>query len=126
MLEIKPFFNINQIAQYSRKCCRIPDDSLYLYLAKDGDETLAAGLFEVQSNKVSVLYYEAADSSDHFLFDGILRAGLNYASGQGIENGYIPESFRQKHAAHFSKLNYPPEPELNIMNFFNKYKNCTF
>lgn len=124
MLEIKPCFDIPTLAVYAKNCGKAPGESLYLYMAKDGGETLAAGLFEVQSDKVCTLFYESADPDDIFLFDGILRAGLNYASEQGIETGCIPEDFRQSHKNKFARLNYPPETEMNIVNFFNKYKNC--
>lgn len=123
MLEIKPCLDKTVIAPYCKRCGRLAGDAFYLYRATDGEEVLAAGLFQVESSRVVVVYYEGAQE-DHFLFDGILRAGLNYAAEQGIELGYIPEEFRQAHKAMFQKLNYPASPEMNITNFFQKYKNC--
>jgi hypothetical protein len=123
MLEIKPSTQMDQIKSYCLKCDRAPSEAFYLYTALDRGDILAAGLFEMLSDKVQVVYYEG-DDNDPFLFDGVLRAGLNYAADQGVENGYIPEAFRQTHKDKFARLNYPPSPQLNIVNFFKKYKNC--
>ena len=127
MLEIKAVFDRPILAQYCHKSGCPLSDALYLYLAQNGDELLAAGLFEMRSDRVATMYYEAVgeNQTDFFLFDGILRAGLNYAAEQGVETGCLPEPFRQANAAYFARLNYPPETEMNIVNFFQKYKNCT-
>ena len=124
MLEIKPYLDRATVSGYCRKCGKPYSEAFYLYLAKDGGETLAAGLFEMQPDRVTALHYESTDPQDFFLLDGILRAGLNYASEQGVETGVLPEELRQAHKAAFERLNYPPECEMNIVNFFTKYKNC--
>jgi hypothetical protein len=124
MLEIKPNLTKPAIAGACRQCGRAYSEAYYLYTAADGGEVLAAGLFEMRSDRVVAVHYESTDPGDHFLFDGILRAGLNYAAGQGVELGLIPESFRQENRHCFEKLRYPPEREWNIVNFFQKYKNC--
>lgn len=124
MLTITPCLDRDVIAPYCRACKCAYSESFYLYRARNGGETLAAALFEVGGDKVTVRLYEAAEPNDAFLFDGVLRAGLNYAAGQGIENGMIPEQFRALHGELFVKLNYPVQPTFNITNFFQKYKNC--
>lgn len=124
MLTITPCLEKQTVAAYCKKCGKLYDAAYYLYLAENRGEVQAAGLFEVGGDRVSTIYYEGLEPDDHFLFDGILRAGLNYAAEQGIENGHIPEEFRQAHKALFGKLNYPIQPDFNIVNFFQKYKNC--
>jgi len=123
MLEIVPNVDDRMLAVYCRKCGKLHGPSFYLYLAVDGGETLAAGLFEVESDKVNVVYYESRED-DPYLFDAILRAGLNYASEHGITQGHLPEHFRGEHKAYFAKLNYPPQSTFDITNFFRKYKSC--
>ncbi|MCL2056850.1 MAG: hypothetical protein FWH02_06505 [Oscillospiraceae bacterium] len=122
MIEIKPNTNKPDIAAYCRKCAKPYSEALYLYTAEDRGEILAAALFEMQSDSVTAVLYDCGTPGDHLLFDGILRAALNYAAGQGIETGVIPESFRRDNAAYFAKLSYPPQPRWNIVNFFGKYK----
>ena len=124
MLEIKPSTDRLMIARYCKKCGIVPGEAFYLYTAADSGELLAAALFEVLSDRVSILHYETQEGQDPFLMDGILRAGLQYASRFGIENGCIPENLRYEHRALFAKLNYPAPPVFNITNFFAKYKNC--
>lgn len=124
MLEIKPCTAKKKIAEYCRKCGKLPDESFYLYLALNRDELLAAALFEVGGESVKVLLYEAADEADHWLFDGMLRAGFNYAYDHGLATGCVPEAFRLSHRNLFAKLNYPVTAEFDITNFFRKYKNC--
>lgn len=125
MLEITPCLDRQVLAKYCKKCTRIASAAFYLYRAMDGDEVLAAGLFEVQSDFVQVVYYESADPDDHFLLDGILRAGFHYAEQQGIGKGCIPDAFREDHRNLFSRLNYPPNIMFDITNFFSKFKSCT-
>lgn len=125
MLTITPSVEKAVVAEYCKRCKRPYSEAFYLYRAEDRGETLAVCLFEVGASEVRVLLYEGADQDDLYLFDGLLRAGLNYASEHGIENGCIPEEFRQRHEALFAKLNYPVQRVFNITNFFSKYKNCT-
>ena len=125
MLEIKPCTEKKKIAETCKKCGKIPDESFYLYLAVNKDEQLAACLFEVSGDSVSALFYECADECDYWLFDGLLRAGFNYAFEQGLTTGRIPEPFRIARQRLFSKLNYPATTEFDITNFFKKYKNCS-
>ncbi|MFV0400712.1 MAG: hypothetical protein ACK5LX_08875 [Oscillospiraceae bacterium] len=108
---------------YCKKAKLPYNGGIFLYLAENRGEKLAAGLFEIAGNSVSIRYYESQDP-DPFLLDGILRAGFNYAGDQSIEKGVLPEEFRQIHKELFASLNYPPEPTFNIDNFFAKYKNC--
>lgn len=124
MLTITPCLDKQAIAAYCKKCKKPYSAAFYLYRAENRGQVLAAGLFEVGGEEVCAVLYEAEDPSDHFLFDGILRAGLNYASEQGIPNGHIPEDFRYLHRELFAKLNYPIQPVFDITNFFQKYKNC--
>lgn len=124
MLTISPCLEKQTVALYCKKCKRIYSAGFYLYRAEHNGEILAAGLFEISADQVQVLFYESEDNSDAYLFDGILRAGLNYAAEQGIENGVIPEEFHAEHSALFAKLNYPVQLQFNITNFFCKYKNC--
>lgn len=124
MLEIKACTDKRQVTAYCRKCGRVPGEDFYLYLASDGGEALASALFQVLSAEVRVLYYEAADPQDASLMDGVLRAGLNYASRFGIPKGCIPEALRYEHRALFAQLNYPTAQVFDILNFFQKYKNC--
>jgi hypothetical protein len=127
MLEIKPIFGGAHVAAACSRAGIQPGAGCYLYRATDGDTLLAQGLFDIRGDRVTAVGYEPSPEAagDFYLFDGILRAGLNYASGQGVELGFLPEGFREANAAYFARLNYPPEPELNIVNFFKKYKNCT-
>ncbi|MCL2580697.1 MAG: hypothetical protein FWE32_11840 [Oscillospiraceae bacterium] len=123
MLEITPTTDVNLLTAYCKKCGKLPDPAFYLYIAKDRDVQLAAGLFEIFSDSVEVVFYHA-DETDPHLFDAILRAGLNYAAEHGIKTGRLPETFRQEHAERFHELNYPDWPEFDITNFFKKYKYC--
>lgn len=125
MLTITPCLDKQTVAAYCKKCRKLYSAAFYLYLAKDRDELLAAGLFEVGGEQVQVVLYEADDQNDPFLFDGILRAGLNYAAEQGITKGVIPEAFRLAHGELFARLNYPIQSAFDISNFFHKYKNCS-
>lgn len=124
MLEVVACVDKQELVKHCKNL-KIPySEALYLYVARDKDETLAAGLFEVESNGVRTLYYEAQDPADAWLFDAILRAGFHYASEHGITNGTIPETFRSEHRGLFSKLNFPAQATFDITNFFKKYKNC--
>lgn len=124
MLEVKPCTVKHILLPYLRKNRLVYSEAFYLYRAMDGDEVLAVCLFEVLSNEVRAVYYEAQDMDDHFLFDAVLRAGLNYAAGHDIPAGYLSEEFRLRHEALFEKLNFPLEYRFDITNFFQKYKNC--
>ena len=123
MLEIQPSTDLKLLAQYCGRCGKIPGPQFYLYLAKEREQLLAAGLFEIGPSSVDVAFYQG-DESDAWLLDAVLRAGLNYAAGHGITTGRLPEEFRQTHSALLAKLNYPPQAEFDITNFFAKYKNC--
>lgn len=124
MLEIKPSLDNRLIAAYCKKCGKLPGPEFYLYQATNRGEQLAAALFEVTSDRVSVLWYQAEDEGDFYLLDAVLRAGLNYAAEHGISTGCLPEEFRQAHSASFAKMNYPAQSVFDITNFFAKYKNC--
>lgn len=124
MLTITPRLDAKTVAAYCQKYGKPYSEAFYLYLAENRGEVQAAGLFEVGGDRVTVAYFEALDQADYFLFDGVLRAGLNYAAEQGVENGRIPERFRTEHKELFDRLNYPVQPDFNITNFFQKYKNC--
>lgn len=124
MLTIAPCLEKETVVSYCKKCRKVYSAAFYLYLAENRGETLAAGLFQVDSDSVQVVYYEGVDPADHFLFDGVLRAGLNYAAEHGIQNGLIPEEFRHTHRELFSQLTYPIHAQFDITNFFQKYKNC--
>ena len=123
MLEVKPSTDAKLIARYCKQLDKIPGPQFYLYFAKEGEETVAAGLFEIDSSSVTVASYQG-DAQDAWLLDAILRAGLNYSAVHGITTGRLPEEFRQTYSALFEKLNYPLEAEFDITNFFSKYKNC--
>lgn len=122
MLAISPCLDRNIVSAYCKKCKQIPSPGHYLYRAEDRDTVLAAGLFEVGADYAGPIYYEGPE--DASLFDGILRAGFNYAAEQGLEKGMIPEEFRVRHREKFRQLNYPIQAFFNIVNFFQKYKNC--
>jgi len=124
MLEVKPSTDSKLLAEYCRQCGKISGPQFYLYLAKQRGELLAAGLFEVASSSVSVVFYQG-DAGDAWMLDAVLRAGLNYAASHGITTGRLPEELRQTHSTLFEKLNYPLETDFNITNFFKKYKNCS-
>lgn len=123
MLEITLCLEEKVLAEYCRQCGRLPGPAFYLYQARDRDKLLAAALFQVGSDQVDVLLYDSQED-DVFLFDAMLRAGLNYAGDQGISHGCLPEAFRQEHGAYFKTLNYPAQAIFNITNFFQKYKRC--
>lgn len=124
MLQITLCLDKPALAPYCKKCGKLVSEAFFLYRAVDRDQVLAAGLFEVFSESVQIVHYEESGDGDPFLLDGILRAGLNYASSFGIDRGCIPEVLRYTHRRLFNKLNYPPQPEFGISNFFQKYKNC--
>lgn len=124
MLSITVCLDKPTIISFCRRSKKPFSEAFYLYRAQNGEQVLAAALFEVNGDHVSVISYETEAPDDLSLFDGMLRAGLHYASEQGIETGCIPESFRFVHRDLFAKLNYPISPTFNITNFFNKYKNC--
>ena len=123
MLSISLCQDNRRIAAACKSLDKIYGDEFYLYEAISGNETLGDMLFEVKSSLVEVVGY-SGPSDDFGLFDGILRAGLNYAEKHGIEAGCISEAFRHENRALFAHLNYPTEAVFNIVNFFGKYKNC--
>lgn len=125
MLTITPCMEKQMLLSYCKKCRKPMTAGHYLYLAQNRDQMLAACLFEISSNQVEVLLYESYEPDNAFLFDGVLRAGLNYAARQGVEDGIIPEQFHFAHQHLLDKLNYPLCPMFNIVNFFQKYKNCS-
>ncbi len=124
MLEIKPCLTSAEVAAYCKKCGKLPGPAFYLYRAQDRGQTLAAALFEVESDRVSPVYYECAPGEGAALFDAVLRAGFHYAAGQGIPAGALPEVFRAAHRGYFACLNYPAQSRFGIENFFAKYKAC--
>ena len=123
MLSIRLCRDNRRIAAACKSFGKIYGDEFYLYEAAGNDEILGEMLFEVKSSFVEVVDYSGSEG-DFGLFDGLLRAGLNYAEKHGIEAGCIPEAFRHKNRALFAHLNYPSEAAFNIVNFFGKYKNC--
>ena len=123
MLEITPSLDPGLLKKYCKQCGKVFGPQFYLYLAKERETLLGAGLFEMMSDRVQVVLYEG-DTADAWVFDAVLRAGLNYAAGQGVSVGCLPEAFRQAHADFFNQLNYPDWAEFDITNFFQKYKNC--
>lgn len=124
MLTINLITDKGTVAELCKDLGLVYHPGYYCYSAADRGELLATGLFEIGANSASIVNYSSADADDHFLFDGILRAGFNYAGQQGIENGVIPESIRKRFKELFGKLNYPAEAVFSINNFFSKYKNC--
>jgi hypothetical protein len=124
MLEIKPSTDKKLIAAQCRKLGLLFGEAFYLYVAVNSGDIIASCLFEVGGNSVSFLLYECEDKDDYWLFDGMLRAGFNYAFENGIGTGRIPEEQRLWYAGLFAKLNYPAATEFDITNFFKKYKNC--
>lgn len=124
MLTITLELSKDKVLEYTKKSKQIYDAGHYLYLAKDNGEVLAAGLFKIEGDMSYIAYYETTEEKDYHLFDGILRAGFNYAGDQGISTGMIPESFREQYTGFFERLNYPNQPMFEISNFFSKYKNC--
>ena len=123
MLEINLNLQRPVVAAACRDFGQTYSDAHYIYRAENRGEIIATGLFEIGGTDVRVLGYDGP-TDDHFLLDGILRAGLHYAETHGIETGLLPEEFRHKHRALFTGLNYPPTISFNIVNFFSKYKNC--
>ena len=123
MLSISLCRDTRRTAAACKDLGKIYGEEFYLYEAMNNDEILASVLFEVKSSLVEVVGYQGP-GDDFGLFDGLLRAGLNYAGLHGIEAGRIPEAFRHENRALFAQLNYPPETVFNITNFFGKYKNC--
>ena len=80
MLEIIPNLDDKLLALYCKKCGKLHGPSYYLYLAIDRGETLAAGLFEVESDQVNVVYYESWGGP--YLFDAVCgRASTMPPSG---------------------------------------------
>ena len=124
MLSISLCTDNRRIAAACKSFGKIYGDEFYLYESVYNNEILGGILFEVKSCLVEVVGYQGPDD-DFGLFDGLLRAGLNYAEKHGIEAGCIPELFRYENRSLFIHLNYPPEIVFNIVNFFGKYKNCT-
>jgi hypothetical protein len=124
MLEIKPSTDKKRIAAFCRRLGKLPSEAFYLYTAENAGETLASCLFEVGGEAVAFLLYDCVDMNDYWLFDGMLRAGFNYAFEHGIVTGIIPEEQRAQYEGLFAKLKYPAAPEFDITNFFKKYKNC--
>ena len=124
MLTITATLDRETLLPYCKES-KIPyNPGLYLYIARDRDDILGAGLFQIEGDTVSFLHYFPADTDDHFVFDGVLRAGFNYATEQNIPTGEIPVLMRKQHQTCFEKLNYPNETSFTIDNFFSKYKNC--
>ena len=123
MLSISLCRDSRRIAAVCKSFSKIYGDEFYIYEAIGNGEMLGEILFEVKSSFVEASGYNGP-GDDFGLFDGLLRAGLNYAQKHGIEAGCIPETFRHENRALFARLNYPPEAVFNIVNFFGKYKNC--
>jgi hypothetical protein len=123
MLTINLFTDKAHVAPACKRHGKLYSEAFYLYAAENRGELLAEGLFEVKSELAQISAYSGPED-DPALFDGILRAGLNYAGEQGIEKGSIPEDFRYQRRGMFRKLNYPVATTFNIVNFFQKYKNC--
>lgn len=98
--------------------------ALYAYVAKNKGVMLACALFFIHPDYVEIIYYESTDENDDAMFDGVLRAGLNYASSNNINSGYVSEEFRENNKQLFKKINFPNEAKFNINNYFLKYKNC--
>jgi hypothetical protein len=126
MLTISLCRDTRRVAAACKRFGMIYSEAFYLYAAEGRDGTLAETLFEVKSAGVEAAGYHDYQNSggDPGLFDGLLRAGLNYAQTQGMEQGCIPEEFRREHGDLFAKLNYPAQSLFDITNFFSKYKNC--
>lgn len=124
MLEIKPCLDKPAVAAYCRDQGKVYSEAFYIYEAVSRGDTLAAALFEITSNEVSVFHYRG-DEGDFALFDGVLRAGFHYAEENGIPQGFIPGEFRELHKSLFDRLSYPIQEKFSIANFFLKYKNCS-
>ena len=123
MLEIRPTTDTKLLAAYCQKCGKTASPQFYLYLAKDGESLLGAGLFEIDGECAQPLLYEG-DKTDVWLFDAVLRAGLNCAAMQGVATGCISEGFRAAHTTFFERLNYPAQPEFGLEDFFREHKGC--
>jgi len=123
MLSISLCTDIRRTIAACKSFGKIYGVEFYLYEAVGGEEILGAILFEVKSELVETVGYRGP-GDDPGIFDGLLRAGLNYAQKHGIETGCVPESFRRENRALFAVLNYPAEVSFSIVNFFGKYKNC--
>jgi len=123
MIEIAPSLDQNILKSYCEKCGKDYGPGFFAYLATDGGTLLAAGLFEMLGDRVQAVMYEG-DTADPWLFDGVLRAGLNYAAGREVYTGCLPEAFREEHRELFKRLNYPDENEFDIASFFVNHRNC--
>lgn len=124
MLSISPCLDKQILAEYCKKCRKPYHAGLYLYRAENNNQIQATGLFEITEDFVQLLYYESIFPEDVFLFDGVFRAGMNYAAEQGIENAFIPAEFGNAHENFFMHFDYPLNTRFNITNFFAKYKKC--
>lgn len=124
MLTITPCLEKEPVQAFAKKCQKVYHAGMYLYQAVERGNVVATALFEITSELVQICYYEADEPDDHFLFDGVFRAGLNYAAEQGLETGLIPESFCARQSRLLAGLKYPMQEAFNITNFFQKYKNC--
>jgi len=122
MISIGLCRDIRRAAAFCKDFDKIYGNEFYLYEAADNQGFRGGILFEVKSYLVEAVGYNGPN--DRHLFDGLLRAGLNYAEKHGIEAGCLPETFRQSNHTLFAELNYPPETVFNIVNFFGKYKSC--
>ena len=122
MLTISPVLDRAGVVPLCREAGVTYTGAFYAYRAENRGTTLACALFEVLDDSVRVVSYKGQKDVD--LFDGLLRAGFQYAGKEGIETGCIPEPFRQAYHTRFAVLNYPAAAQFNITNFFAKYKNC--
>ena len=122
MLTISPILDRVGVVPLCREAGVPYTGAFYAYRAENRGTILAYALFEVLDDSVRVVSFQGQEDAD--LFDGLLRAGFQYAGKEGIETGWIPETFRQTHHTRFAALNYPAAAQFDITNFFAKYKNC--
>ncbi|WRS26823.1 hypothetical protein U6B65_10850 [Oscillospiraceae bacterium MB08-C2-2] len=124
MLEIKPCLEVQPVAAFCRASGRVYSGAFFIYQAMNRGEELGAALFEMQGDRIEAVAYRTTQPEDHWLLDGVLRAGLNYAAEHGIINGVLGVGFLESAYSLLEKLNLPRSSVFNIHNFFSKYKNC--
>lgn len=124
MLEMAEVTNRSQVQQYCKALSLPFGDEKQAFDALDKDEICGFCIFRIQKDTV---YIEGLFSQTDFgtsLYDGLLRAVMNFASSRGIKNVYLEMSIGREILNQIEPLHFIKNTPMDIEDFFKTFRNC--
>ena len=122
MLSLAPMSNKSEIAEIFSQKGITYNNFCGCVTALCGDELLGLCLYELDTEKMTVLYIEPL--SDIFLADGILRSTLHVAAERGVMNAFYGSSMDEDFLSKIGFIKEKDEKRLDIDKLFQSCCGC--